>query len=143
MLTAETDVTSAKTPDEEAVRKKHEAPARRGSSMAFTIDLSDNTEAGASSSAAAPSEAFTVDFGGADGDEERRAKRLGMRDSLSQFLPTKVRQSFRNRGSKPRRQNDEQNDEVRERRESTKSVCTFITTRSLVLVSGWRLSNNR
>ena len=95
----------------EEVKVKEEEP-RRGSSMAFTIDLSDGAEAGASPVVpAAPAQAFTVDFGGVEEDEKRQ-KRLGMRDSLSQFLPTKVRQSFRSRGSKPKRQNDDPNDEV-------------------------------
>ena len=99
---------------EEDAQQKPEAEPRRGSNMAFTIDLADKKDADASPSAPVAAQAFTVDFGATEGEDERRLKRLGMRDSLSQFLPTKVRQSFRSRGSKPKR-NDEQQDEVRTR----------------------------
>ena len=96
----------------------------RGSNMAFTIDFggSEGHLGSPAAAVAAPATAFTVDFGagsavaggGAEsGGEEKRAKRMSMNDSLSQFLPSKVRQSFRDRGSRRRPDDDGANVEVK------------------------------
>ena len=80
-------------------------PPRRGSTMAFTIDLSDNkSDADDSSASGAPPTAFTIDFGP---DEEKKPKKIDMNASLSQFLPKNVRKSFRNRVTKGKKSEDE------------------------------------
>ena len=122
--TAVTDATAvdAGTAD---VTSSSAAAARRGSSMAFTIDfVGDGRGKDVESPAAAPT-AFTVDFSGGagggasgagagSGGEEKRAKKMSMNDSLSQFLPSKVRKSFRERGARGKR-DDSGHDEVRVR----------------------------
>ena len=122
--TAVTDASAADASTADVTSSAAAAAARRGSSMAFTIDFGgDGRGKDVESPAAAPT-AFTVDFSGGggggggasagSGGEEKRAKKMSMNDSLSQFLPSKVRKSFRERGARGKR-DDSGHDEVRVR----------------------------
>ena len=81
-------------------------PARRGGSMAFTIDLGDDAP---TRPAAMSATAFTVDMGGEElgGGGGASGKKMAQTDSLSNFLPQKLRKSFKDRASKVKSEKDE------------------------------------
>lgn len=81
---------------------------KKGSSMAFTIDFGEENTAKPAPSA---STAFTVDMG----DTEDKGKSLTNSDSLSNFLPQKLRKSFQGRASK-----------VKIEKEAKEKVCVFL-----------------
>ena len=97
---------SNKAPESYAIDAKTSdppVPAKRGSNMAFTVDLGNDTPTRPSNTMTAT--AFTVDMGMEEVTPSN--KKLTHSDSLSNFLPQKLRKSFKDRASKVKSEKEE------------------------------------